>query len=69
MSAPDEILLPNKVALFLYVPTNLTIRFAIHHGELHWRNNSTQRFEVVPALQSKMARSTSSPSLNAANNR
>jgi len=24
--------------------------FAIHHGELHWRNKLTRRFEVVPML-------------------
>jgi len=24
--------------------------FAIHHGELHWRNNTTCQFEVVPAF-------------------
>jgi carbonic anhydrase len=44
--------------------------FAIQHGELHWRNNSTARFEVVPNFcmvidqKSSMTRSTSSPMLN-----
>jgi carbonic anhydrase len=45
--------------------------FAIHHGELHWRNNITTRFEVVPNFcmeikkKSSIIRSTSSPLLTA----
>jgi carbonic anhydrase len=40
--------------------------FAIHHGELHWRNRATGRFEVVPMLclpSASPVRSASSPSL------
>jgi carbonic anhydrase len=40
--------------------------FAIHHGELHWRNQATGRFEVVPMLcmQANLARSVSPPTLS-----
>jgi len=30
--------------------------FAIHHGELHWRNNTTHQFEVVPAFTKEVER-------------
>jgi carbonic anhydrase len=43
--------------------------FAIHHGELHWRNRTTGRFEVVPMLCMDVTpppRSQSSPDLASA---